>query len=246
MTAKGFDGEEGFFGSLGQIYGSFVGGLFPEELCESEESERSEVDGGGDSRAELSTGERVDLRRVPVSVKLPRNINEQDSEEKQGGGPGSLETGEGSPGPGVGGGRSRGGGCVSRAEMEDGPAEVRVPERLLRPVDLPCLEGDGVFWGESGSPEEGGGRSGPASSGMSVREASRSFSSGLLKVTMEDGDSDNDSEHELEYFQMTENEKLMFRVRSRIRADSFLDEISNEISVLSPGGGRPRGALCAH
>ncbi|KAJ1610142.1 hypothetical protein OIY81_2119 [Cryptosporidium canis] len=110
MTAKGFDGEEGFFGSLGQIYGSFVGGLFPEELCESEESERSEVDGGGDSRAELSTGERVDLRRVPVSVKLPRNINEQDSEEKQGGGPGSLETGEGSPGPGVGGGRSRGGG----------------------------------------------------------------------------------------------------------------------------------------
>ncbi|KAJ1605315.1 transcription initiation factor IID [Cryptosporidium canis] len=236
MTTKGFDGEEGFFGSLGQIYGSFVGGLFPEELCESEESERSEVDYRGDCMAELTTGERVDLRRVPVSVKLPRNINEQDSEEKQGG-LDNLETGEGSPGPGVAAGRSRGGGCVSRVEMEDGPAEVRVPESLLRPVDLSGLEADGVFWGESGSPEQGGGQSGPVSSGLSVREASRSFSSGLLKVTMEDGDSDNDSEHELEYFQMTENEKLMFRVRSRIRADSFLDEISNEISVLSPGGG---------
>lgn len=224
MKTDGFRGEEIFFGSLGQTYGGFVGGLCLEEFEESEAREAGIFEGEGA------------LRRVSVSVRLPSDINlgEEEEEKKKGERTCKEESraaAEETQSTTVRTGRSRTGGSVSGGmgleamDADDESVRVRVPEKLLEPIGVAEPGGlqDGTLWGEGES--RGEEVSGPPWAG------------GLLKVTMEDGDSDNDSEPELEYFQMSESEKLMLRVRSKIRADHFLEEVSSKISVF-PSAGR--------
>ncbi|KAH8585226.1 transcription initiation factor IID [Cryptosporidium sp. chipmunk genotype I] len=242
MKTKSFHSEERFFGSLGQIYGSFAGELYLEELTESEESVIEDVEviksEGGSKLGEFET-----LRSIPISVKLPSDINQDVTEEELVCKESKTKT-EAPQSSNIKLNKGRGGVSnsvgvsleVMDTDAEDESIKVEISEKLLEPMSRISSDESqerGLFWGDWNQKDNNCEVLGSIDSGYSIFGTSKPFSNSLLKVTMEDGDSDNESEHELEYFQMSESEKLMFKVRSQIKADHFLDEISNKIPVFT-------------
>lgn len=238
MKTNSFHREEGFFGFLGQICESFVGELDVEELTESEESVIGD-DNATNSKRESDLRGFETFRSESILVKLPKDINYEEEEEfvckKE-----SKVMTEVVQSSTMKAGKNRGSSANSNGiclevvdtDVEDDSIKVEVPEKLLEPISKMNsneFQTRGLFWGELDTKKQDLEIFDPGYSTFSTR---RSFSKSLLKVTMEDGDSDNDSEQDLEYFQMSESEKLMFKVRSNIKCDNFLDEISDKISVF--------------
>ncbi|OLQ17289.1 Protein of unknown function (DUF3591) family protein [Cryptosporidium hominis] len=243
MKTNSFHSEEGFFGFLGQMNKSFVGELCLEELTESEESEIGDTEVIKNEDV-LELRELETLRSIPVSIKLPSDINNDGSEDELVCKKENKARTEVAPGSNIKVNRGRGGSSnlngisleTIDTDVENDSIKVEISEKLLEPMSRirsDNTQEGGIFWGEKDEKDENYEAMGSIDSGYSIFGISRPFTSNLLKVTMEDGDSDNDSEDELEYFQMSDSEKSMFKVRSKIKGDYFLDEISNKISIFS-------------
>ncbi|OII71697.1 uncharacterized protein cubi_01311 [Cryptosporidium ubiquitum] len=248
MKTNSFHNEEGFFGSLEEICGNFVGELYMEEFTESEESVIGDEDTIHSEKGLKQKGTETP-RSKSILIKLPSDINQEEDDEKE-----ELvckeesevktETSQGfskniTKGRGVSANSNGISLEATETDVEDESIKVVIPEKLLEPmsrISLDELQARTLFWGEMDLKEENLENLDSFDSRYSVLNSSRSFSNNLLKVTMEDGDSDNDSEQDLEYFQMSESEKLMFKVKSKIKVDHFLEKVSNKISVFFSNG----------